>query len=149
MKGKSFFTSLKIEEASVAMKFVNSSPTHAFSWGLINLGWVYADLQCKHIQEVIGEGHAWWWRGRTGFLAIWEDQEDDDNEPGIQLVGCPVDNLWELLVDYRRLIGKMGYTSAGWVAPNQPDVITCLEKAGFTRSWDNSLYVYELRSNPI
>lgn len=140
------FTSLTMEEAPRAMEFVLRSPTHALSRGLINLGWVYADLQLKHIQEAAHKGHAWWWRGGLGFISVWEDDEDDERAPGIQLVGCPLSDLHELLVDYRRLMGEIGYKSAGWVAPNQSEVLSCLEKAGFEQSWDMSLYIYELRS---
>jgi GNAT superfamily N-acetyltransferase len=140
------FTKLKLEEAPKAMEFVLGSQTNALSSGLINLGWVFADLQLKHIQEAIQEGHAWWWMDGLGFISIWEDREDDEHSPGIQLVACPVSELLDLLVDYRQLMGALGYKSAGWVAPNQPEVLSSLEKAGFQRSWDVSLYIFELRS---
>ena len=89
------------------MEFVLASPAHALSSGLINLGWVYADLQLKHLQELVGKKHAWWWRDGIGFLSIWEDDEDDDHEPGIELIACPVSELPELLLDYRRLMDHM------------------------------------------
>jgi len=72
--------------------------------------------------------------------------EDDRQEPGIQLAGCAVDDLGDFLHDYRRLMGSIGYQSAGWVAPNHAAILECLEKAGFQRSWDMSLYVFELRA---
>ena len=139
------FTELKSEEAPHAMEFVLGCPTHALSFGLINLGWVYADPQIKHILEVIQSRHAWWWRDGMGFISIWEDDEDDDHQPGIELLACRLIDLPEMLMDYRRLMGKIGYKSAGWVAPNQAEVITLLENTGFQRSWDVSLYIYELR----
>ncbi|OGO28153.1 MAG: hypothetical protein A2136_08070 [Chloroflexi bacterium RBG_16_54_11] len=139
------FTRLEPGEASRAMEFVLPSPAHALSWGLINLGWVFANPQLKHVQEAARDGHAWWWRSGAGYLSIWEDEEDGRREPGIQLIACPMDHLEELLLDYRRLVGKLGYASAGWVAPNQPTVLACLERAGFQRSWDVSLYIFELR----
>ena len=145
-EGTNNFTHLNIEEASGAMEFVVNNSTHALSWGLINLGWVYADPQLKHIHEAIGDKHAWWWNGRRGFLSIWEDEEDGGFEPGIQLVACQAGDLLELLVDYRRLMGEMGYKSAGWVAPNQPEVVSSLKEAGFKQSWDKSLYIFELRA---
>jgi len=144
LEGIGNFTGVKIDEASRALEFVTGSPTHAFSSGLINLGWVYAELQLKHIQEAIREGHAWWWRGGSGFISIWEDEEEDDRAPGIKLVGCSLSDLPELLTDYRLLMGDIGYKSAGWVAPNQSEVLSGLEKAGFERSWDVSLFIYEL-----
>jgi GNAT superfamily N-acetyltransferase len=146
LEGGSNFTGLHLDEASRALEFVTRSPTHALSKGLINLGWVYADPQLKYIQEAISDGHAWWWRDGLGYISIWEDEEDDDRAPGIQIIGCSLSDLQEILIDYRRLMGEIGYKSAGWVAPNQPEVISSLEKAGFERSWDVSLYVYEMGS---
>jgi len=140
------FTAVLTSEISEAMEYVISSPTQALSWGLINLGWVYADPQVKHFQEAVNEGHAWWWKGRRGFISIWEDREDDEHAPGIQLIACQTHELLELLVDYQRLMGQVGYQTAGWVAPNQAEVLASLEKAGFQRSWDVTLYIYELRS---
>ncbi len=133
-------------DAQRAMDFVLHSPTHALSGGLINLGWVYADPQLKHIQVAIQEKHAWWWRGDVGFISIWEDEDDGELHPGIQLVACPVESLEELLVDYRRMMNELGYKTAGWVAPNEPEVISALGKAGFQRNWDISLYVFELKA---
>jgi hypothetical protein len=140
------FSELKIEEAPQALEFVLGSQTHALSNGLINLGWVYADPQLKHIQETVQYRHAWWWRHGLGFISIWEDDEDGDHQPGIELLACQLSDLPELLADYRRLMYKIGYKTAGWTAPSQPEVLSLLEQADFQRSWDVSLYIYELRS---
>jgi ribosomal protein S18 acetylase RimI-like enzyme len=140
------FTSAKPGDATRAMDFVKHSQTHALSRGLINLGWVFAEPQLKHFQETVHAGHAWWWKQGIGYISIWEDEEDDERDPGIELLACPLDRLGDILIDYRRLMDKVGYKTAGWTAPNQPEVISALEKAGFQRSWDISLYVYELKA---
>jgi GNAT superfamily N-acetyltransferase len=145
-EGKSIFTSLNVGEASKAFEFVLTSQSHALSSGLINLGWVYADPQLKYIQDAAKASHAWWWRNGQGFISIWEDEEDGERQPGIELIGCNMSDLSELLTDYRKLMSDLGYTAPGWVAPNHPDVISSLEKAGFERSWDVSLYIYELKA---
>ena len=140
---KRVFTLLNENEASKAFDYVLSSPSHALSRKLINLGWVYANPQLKHIQDVAKEKHAWWWKNRKGFICIWEDDEDGERQPGIELIACDLADLAELLRDYRELMGELGYSSSGWVAPNHPEVLSSLENAGFERSWDMSLYVYE------
>jgi hypothetical protein len=43
-------------------------------------------------------------------------------------------------------MSKQGYKTAGWVAPNHPEVIDGLVKSGFERNWDVSLYIFELQS---
>ncbi len=144
--GTNNFARLVTGDASRAMDFVLKSPLHALSSGLINLGWVYADPQLKNIERAIREGHAWWWRDGLGFLSIWEDDEDEDRDPGIQLLACPLSELGELLMDYRRLMAQEGYKTAGWTAPIRMEVIPRLEETGFVRSWDVSLYIFELRA---
>jgi GNAT superfamily N-acetyltransferase len=144
--GTGNFIKLALPEASEALEFVLKSPMHALSSGLINLGWVYAEPQLKHIEQVIKEDHAWWWRDGAGFISIWEDEDDDEVVPGIQLLACPVSKLGELLLDYRHLMGDVGYKTAGWTAPNRPEVISMLEEIGFERSWDVSLYIFELEA---
>jgi GNAT superfamily N-acetyltransferase len=146
MDGLGNFLKLEPGETSQAMEFVLTSPMHALSSGLINLGWVYADPQLKHIEQALKEGHAWWWREGQGFISIWEDEEVGESVPGIQLLACPVNKLGELLMDYRRLMGDKGYKSGGWTAPNRLEVIPTLEKVGFQRSWDVSLYIFELKA---
>ena len=84
-------------------------------------------------------------RGRRASFLPGKIGEDEVRNRGFSLWGVPVDSLEELLVDYRRLMGEVGYQSAGWVAPNNPEVLPVLERAGFQRSWDKSLYVYELK----
>ncbi|MFZ2096260.1 MAG: GNAT family N-acetyltransferase [Anaerolineales bacterium] len=145
--GKEHWSRLKIEEAAKALEFMLNNPVHALSRGLINLGWVYADPQLKHIQEAAKEGHAWWWRDGQGFISIWEDEEEGERQPGIEIIACRLNDIEGLLKDFRNLMGDLGYKSVGWVAPNHPEVISSLEKAGFERSWDMSLYAYELNAD--
>ena len=141
---KGIFTQIKIDEASKVFDFVLSSPCHGLSRGLVNLGWVYANPQLKHIQEAAKEKHAWWWKNGRGFISIWEDEDDGDREPGIEFIACNLNDLTEILIGYRQLMGELGYASPGWVAPNHPEVLSSLGEAGFERSWDMSLYIYEL-----
>jgi ribosomal protein S18 acetylase RimI-like enzyme len=144
--GTSGFTRVGTGEAQIALDFISHSQTQELSASLVNLEWVYAELQLKYIHQAITDELAWWWHGGLGFLSYWVEEEEEDRQPGIQLIGCRINDLADLLVDYRRLMGTLGYSSAGWVAPNHPVVIDCLNQAGFNRSWDKSLYVYELRS---
>jgi GNAT superfamily N-acetyltransferase len=144
MEGTDSFIALKPLEAPDAMEFVVKSKMNELSSGLINLGWVYADPQIKHIERAIKDGHAWWWKGGLGFISIWEDDKDEEHAPGLELIACPVNELGGLLMDYRRLMGAIGYKTAGWTSPNRPEVITAIEKAGFERSWDVSIYIFEL-----
>ncbi len=140
------FTKVNLGEAAKVLEYISESPTHKLSAGLINQVWVYGYPQLRQVQKAIGVSNAWWWRDGSGFISIFEDEEDGEREPGAQLVACSISDLAELLMDYRKLMGATGYKSASWMAPNHPEVISSLEKAGFERAWDKSLYLYELRA---
>ncbi len=140
------FTLVTIDEAETALNIVSDSPTHALSACLINMGWMFGSPRLKHIEDEIGNKQAWWWRNSSAFLAIFEDEEDDETEAAVQLMACSVDDLANLLADYRKLIGQIGVKTASWMAPNHPQVIASLEKAGFERTWEHSLYIFELKS---
>lgn len=49
----------------------------------------------------------------------------------------------ELLQDYRKFAGQLGFLQAGWIAPLQPEIEFKLQQAGFQRDWDASLYLFE------
>jgi len=48
-----------------------------------------------------------------------------------------------MLNDYRRLAGGMGYRQAAWMAGLDPELLARLDRAGFERTWDSSLYIFE------
>ncbi len=139
------FTKVALDEAPKVLEFISESPLHALSAGMINWGWVFGYPRLSQIQEAIGFSHAWWWRDGTGFISIFEDDEDGEPQPGVQLLACSLSDLAEMLKDYRLLMGEAGYKTIQWMAPNHPQVISSLEKSGFERAWDKSLYLYELR----
>jgi GNAT superfamily N-acetyltransferase len=99
LTGEIDFRELEIDEVHKVFEFVLESPVHSLSSGLINLTWIFANPQMKHLQQAAKDKHAWWWRGGRGFISIWVDDDDGENYPGIQLIACPVNELTDLLRD--------------------------------------------------
>lgn len=131
-------------EIQSVMEFARHSATFALAGGLLDLGWRWARLEAQHLKKALAENHVWWWRGRQGLLGIWLDEEDEELRPQILLALCPVEQLAELLLDYRRLATQLGKAQVGWTAPVHSQVESALKQAGFERSWDGSIYIYEL-----
>jgi hypothetical protein len=126
------------------MDFASQAASLELMAGLFDLGWRWARPAAGNLQSVFEKELIWWWRGRQGLLALWED----DEEPGymhIFTVLCPLEKLTEMLLDYRRLMAQTGRAKAGWGSPADLQVQTALNQAGFARSWDKSLYIYELK----
>ena len=84
------------------------------------------------LRQAIEKGRAWLWRDGLGALVIGEDSDDDGLPvPIIELLGCPLEHLPAMLLDYRRLAAAQGYQQAGWVASLHPDLQPYLAGAGF------------------
>ncbi len=124
-----------------------SSPVFDWHARMYGHGWSWSAPQPKFIVQALEKGRAWLWRDGLGALVIGEDSDYDGQPvPIIELLGCPQENLPEMLLDYRRLAAAQGYQQAGWVASLHPDLQPYLEGAGFHRDWDVALSVFELRS---
>ncbi|MEW5869655.1 MAG: GNAT family N-acetyltransferase [Chloroflexota bacterium] len=141
----SLFEKLAPEEAAPAAAFVLHSASMQYNWGLIDMEWVHVPPRPVYLEGIARQGQAWWWHGRQGLLAYFEDEDDDGNLAlAIQFVACQVQQLGDCLSDSLRLAASLGYARASWMAPLHPEMLEYLEQAGFVRSWDRALGVYAL-----
>ncbi len=138
------FEPAEMNDLIEVLDFASQAGSLKLTAGLFDLGWRWARPATSDLKKVIEAQLIWWWRGRQGLLALWQD----DEEPGymhIFTILCPVEQLTELLLDTRRLMAQIGKEKAGWGSPAQPEAQAALKRAGFERSWDKSLYIYELK----
>lgn len=137
------FQRLKANEAEAAEAFALNSPSLRLTGGLMDLCWEWAPPRAVYLQQASERGQAWWWRGGEGLLAVHIDQDEDEPEqPYLELAACEIVALRALLLDYRRLAAGLGYTQATWNAPLHPELAPILEAAGFRRDWEHALCVY-------
>jgi hypothetical protein len=132
----------------VALEFVNANidkfQTLSLSCGLIDLGWKFATPTTKFLEDSSRSRCFWWWRERQGLLSYWLDHNDDGTYiPTIQLIACPNDQITDMLMDFRRLASILGYAQVAWLAPLNPDLHQTLQAAGFTREWDDAVWLFE------
>jgi len=133
------------DETHNALETCLSSSSLALGHGLMDLGWKWTKPAMTHIQASVDRQQAWWWRSPQGVLLLYEDTDHDGNRmANIQLLAGPLESLEEILVGYRHLAGSLGYKTAGWTAPPDPILVSLLEKTGFERSWDASVYIYTI-----
>lgn len=137
------FKLVKESDFHSVCEFAYNAQSNMLMVGLIDLGWEWAAIDPTILQKAINEDRLRWWRGKTGLIMTQEDTEEDLHSPLIQYLGCPLERMNEFLEDYRMLAGNMGYSHARWVAPLISQALGPLQKAGFVRNWEDSLYVYE------
>ena len=130
-------------QAEEGSDFVHYSPVMALSAGLMDLSWQWVTPSPEIIRQAIDHQQAYWWSDRRGMLVISEDNERSPRTSMIRLLACQNEDLAEMLQDFRKLAGQLGFHQAGWVAPLQPAIEPLLNQAGFQRDWDASLFVFE------
>ena len=106
-------------------------------------GWKWSRPLAAHFREAIMWNRAWWWQERLGLIVYRDEWEGQLRYPLIQLIACPWDSLVNCLMDYRRKGAITGHEYVGWLAPLHPELQLVLEAAGFERTWDDSLIIYE------
>jgi GNAT superfamily N-acetyltransferase len=136
------FTVLAPHELSEAVRFAYQSQTFSLSSYLMDLGWQWTAANETYLAEAARKEKAWWWRDRRGLLVAWEDRESTVPQEIISIAACQIDDLATLLIEYRALVGKAGFSEAVWSAPVQSQLTPLLTQAGFTREWEDSVYVY-------
>jgi GNAT superfamily N-acetyltransferase len=137
------FRAVRADELTEACDFACDADSNLLMLGLIDLCWEWAAIDKTILSAAIGEQRLWWWRKKRGLIMTVEDDTDDILCPLLQYAGCEMEDLSQLLVDFRAFSGKRGYGHARWVAPLIPQAIAPLERAGYTRNWENSWYIYE------
>jgi GNAT superfamily N-acetyltransferase len=137
------FTPLKGEQVSDALELIRASPLYKLSFGLMDHGWEWSHPSAAHLMEAITNNQACWWRNGQGLVVYRDEWEGKRHYPRLQLLACPLDDLQDCLLDYRRQGAGSGYESVGWLAPLQPNIQVALTEAGFERTWDDSLVIYE------
>jgi GNAT superfamily N-acetyltransferase len=129
-----------------ALRLAIASPSLALLAGLWDLGWEWAAPTRIFLARAVERQLAFWWRKDRGLLVLRIDEDEDDPQspaPFVQILGCSLADLPDLLQDYRRLAAGMGFHQAGWVAALDPGLQVNLASAGFERTWDSSVYIFE------
>ena len=140
-KGTSDFQPVPEDELPQALQFCLGSQSLALSHGLMDLGWQWAAPALPLLQDA---RWVYWWRDHLGVVVLGEEREEEQL-PFIQLLACPVEAIVDCLLDLRGLAASLNYPSLAWEAALLSDLAPILEKAGFQRDWDKSLYIFEKR----
>lgn len=137
------FRLVREEELIQACDFACEADSNLLMLGLIDLCWEWVSIDKTILREAVSEKRLWWWKKHRGLIMTIEDETDDIRCPLLQYIGCEMEDLNDLLSDFRGLSGRLGYDYARWVAPLIPQAIRPLERAGFSRNWEHSWYIYE------
>ena len=141
------FRLLAVDEIPKALARIAHSEILQRMGGLMDLGWSYAVPDAFLLERAVREQRAWAWRDGAGYLVVWDDDEPDEGGTVsfIGLPACELDELGSYLQDCRALNARRGFDVTGWVAPFEPELLEILDRNGFEREWEGTLYVFERR----
>jgi len=134
------------EQVGEAHAFVVESPLTAIMSGLMDLGWVWVTATAARLAELAAAGQVYWWRDKgtpRGVVSWLEDEGQAGKYARLQLVACDLEALDKLLVAVRRLVGAHGLERVVWIVPEEDQLFSILERAGFLLDWDHPLFLFQ------
>lgn len=144
------FRLLTLNDVQAALEFTSKSPTRNVTYGLMDLGWQWAEPSEQLFSEAVNRGQAWWWDHPILGLGLLTGRDDfyEASALYIQSLLCEQEAMVTCLQDVRRLGAAADYQKVGWIAPLLSDLVDTLDQAGFKRDWDESILIYE-KSHPL
>lgn len=134
------FTPLTPAEAGEAVAFCRRLKPDAY----MNLGWRFLRPDEDAIREGMENGFLfYWWRGRSGFVSAWDDDEGEAVRFTVGMEACADEDRVSLLVDLRRLAASRRAVAVRWMNLVDEPVLTALDASGYTRDWDDEGFLYE------
>jgi hypothetical protein len=142
------FVPVAPEEAKEAARFALESETLPLFSGLFNLGWQYAPPRPEYFLENVWEVRGFWWNGREGLAAVYLDEDDETGQVTLTAtaLACKRDDFGNMLRDLARLAGRESCAEAAIMGPLVNGPLPEIEAAGYRRSWDDSIFIYEKES---
>jgi len=110
---------------------------------MMGIGWKFLSPAPTALYAAAKEGFAWWWRGRSGVLSAWQDDDERGKFLSLGLGVCEVDERVRLLMDYRRLASLRGEVTVSWMGVVNEPIREALITAGYHSTWEDGGYLYE------
>ncbi|MGH2626765.1 MAG: GNAT family N-acetyltransferase [Anaerolineales bacterium] len=132
------------EEADRAVPRFLSSPAHAASGGLMDLGWRFARIESERITSAARERRLWQWRDGDGLLVARFGQGPEAGALTLSTVALPEGDPPAFLDDVRRLAGSLGARSGRWLADPLREA-QVLAHPGYRLESSDPLWIFERR----
>ena len=131
-----------------ATAFAIASESVQLTNQLIDFGWRIC-IPNENIFEKYSEDKAnfvhtfYWWKDKQGLFSAWEDEEEDKRQLVLGVLACAMNDLSPMLMDIRRFATRKKFDRVFLLAFLNPQILSQLEQAGFSTSWENYLRLFE------
>jgi len=157
-------------DTSEAAAFALQSETVKLTNGLVDFGWrigtpneqifeKYADYEADSpalpgtcVRGKCAPGASvvhtfYWWKDKRGLFSAWEDEEGDKRQLFLGVLACALKDMFTLFMDIRRFAARKKFDRVFLLAFLNPELLTQLERAGFSTSWENYLRLFEKKKS--
>ena len=85
----------------------------------------------------------YWWKDKQGLFSAWEDEDEGQRKLTLGVLACALDDMPAMLMDIRRFASRKNFDKVSLHAFLNPKLLSQLEQAGFSTSWENYLRLFE------
>lgn len=146
---------LSPDDVDVIRRFLDESDVFAWVHGLFDSqGWVWQELTDQQLRTYAGAGRVWGIRAGQGLsglavLSTPEPDPADKEELWVGYIDGTRDGLPQTLRELRRLAHERSQPTVRGHFSALPRVFEALEEAGYVRTWEGEIWVYEVRISEI
>ncbi len=137
------FQSIKAAEIIEAVEWLTAPNQKRLPYGLMDLGWQFAEPKAEYFTNYVKNQQAWWWRYRRGMLIMVDKENDSESRARIRMLACEDEDYLPCLSDTHSFAGHFGYEGLDWKAPCAPEYDNKLQQAGYQRENELTLLIFE------
>lgn len=139
------FQRFTLEDIPDAITWLKDPQKDRLPFGIMDLGWQFAEPKEEYFVAYLQGNQAWWWEGQQGILLMVDKKDGEETWARIRMLACDREKLAELLHAVRKFTNQSGYAGVNWMAPMLPGMEEVLVSTGFKRDWEGSLLIFEKR----
>jgi hypothetical protein len=130
-------------DLAAAWTLVSDSPRHRAAGGLHEISWRWVNLTRERLAHHLAAGEAWGVDAghELAGLAL---TYDPDKALCIGYVDGSNEALVTILQGLRGLAAQQGFAEVAFKPVEEPALAAAVEAAGYERSWDQDLWIFEL-----
>ena len=101
--------------------------------------------ECAPGASVVHTFH--WWKDKRALFSAWEDEEEDKRQLFLGVLASALQDMSALFMDIRRFAARKKFDRVFLLAFLHPELLTQLERAGFSTRWENYLRLFEKKKS--
>jgi hypothetical protein len=126
-----------------AVDWLNNPSEKRLPFGVMDLGWQFAEPKTQHLEPYVENQQIWWWQDRLGMLVMVDKKEGSETWARIRMLACEEEHYFPCLLDAHSFTAQAGYPGITWKVPLIPGIEDKLSQASYKRDKDYTILIFE------